>query len=102
MSFATSNITSNGVYTEWLSVPAYSRIGVIITSAGALSGTISLQQTLDGGSNIYFVDSWAMSGLSNDLLDISDPVIEWCQMRLGIVNATEHTSGSAVVRLQAP
>ena len=102
MSFATSNITSNGIFTEWLSVPAYSRIGVVIASSGALSGTISLQQTFDSGSTVYFVNSWTVSAGSNDRLDISDPMVEGCQMRLGIVASTHYTSGSAIVRLQAP
>ncbi len=102
MSLVMSNISSGGVYTEWLNINPFGAVDVIIPSAGALSGIVRLQMSYDAGSTIFTAERYIISAIR------VDPVERWtewgsvdgCQMRLGIINAEYYSAGSAIVQLR--
>ena len=100
MAFVTSNISSNGIFTEWLNAPPFTYVSVLIASSGSLSGVMTLDLTYDGGTTVYHSETWTITATDNDYHGLSvSPNPLPCQLRLGIVNATDHTAGSAVVVL---
>lgn len=105
MRSVTANLTSNGVYTDWLHLQGLEIIDIIIPATGGLSGVVSLEKSFDSGVTTY-VQEWYRVSASPRV----DPIESWfeagsitgCLVRLGIINATDYYSaGSAAVMLIA-
>ena len=101
MPFITSNLSSAGIYTEWLAVNPFGIAQVVIPSIGGLSGVVRLQMTLDGGSNVLDVEYYTISAIRTFPGEVwwDNGSLNGCQMRLGIVSASDYTAGSSVVQL---
>ncbi len=102
MATIVSNITSGGVYTEWLNINPFGTVDIVIPSAGALSGIVRLQMSYDAGANIFTAERYIISAVR---VDPVERWVEWgsvdgCQMRLGVLPAEYYSTGSAVVQLR--